>query len=164
MYFTIYISFLQSRVDATCTKFAASRLPHLRPQQQVIRSSISCPRTVAMLQKSLSRRKARLLLKPLSQSERRQGVGASRCIRLALKCFYGRRSRVGFNGRLRGFRWIISGGTGKKRRSVAAVLRRCRHHRRAAVVAQHCCDAAGTLAYAPLSKSRDKEGRLHDYT
>lgn len=51
---------------------------------------------------------------------RKQGVGASRRIRLALKCFHGRCSRVGFNGRLRGFRWIISGGTGKKRRSVAA--------------------------------------------
>lgn len=53
---------------------------------------------------------------------RMQGVGASRRIRLALKCFHGRRSRVGFNGRLRGFCWIISGGTGKKRRSVAAAV------------------------------------------
>lgn len=45
-----------------------------------------------------------------------------RCrIRLALKCFHGRRSRGGFNGRLRGFWWIISGGT-KKRRSAAVVV------------------------------------------
>lgn len=108
-----------------------------------------------MRQRSLYAREARLLLKPFSQSERRQGVDASRRIRLVLKCFHGRRSRVGFNGRLRGFWWIISGGTGKKRRSVAAAVIIV-----ATTVAQRCYGV-----YAPLgAKSRDKEGRLHDYT
>lgn len=58
-------------------------------------------------------------MKPFSQSERRQGVDASRRIRLVLKCFHGRRSRVGFNGRLRGFWWIISGGTGGKKKEAS---------------------------------------------
>lgn len=59
-------------------------------------------------------------MKPFLQSERRRGVDASRRIRLVLKCFHGRRSRVGFNGRLRGFWWIISGGAVKKRRRASS--------------------------------------------
>lgn len=44
------------------------------------------------------------------------------CIRLALKCFYGG-LRGGFNGRLRGFRWIISGAGGRRRKKEASCPR-----------------------------------------
>lgn len=121
--------------------------------QQVIRSLISGSRTVAVPQRNLSPQNP-VIIKAFSQSERKREIGASRrlrCrIRLAVKCFHGRRSRGGFNGRLRGFRWIISGGT-KKRRSVTTAPPR----RRGAVLRRR----------VPLGvKSRDKEGRLHDYT
>lgn len=49
------------------------------------------------------RRKARK-----GKARKTSGKDPQYCIRLALKCFYDR-LRGGFNGRLRGFRWIISG-------------------------------------------------------
>jgi len=93
-----------------------------------------------------------VIIKAFSQSERKREIGRqpSPPVPYPFSCKVLSRpaSRGGFNGRLRGFRWIISGGTKKKEK------------RRHTAVAR-CYDGA----YAPLGvKSRDKEGRLHDYT
>lgn len=118
LYFTYYYIFLyifhifRSGGLTRLSQIWGSRSPHFRPCNKLAGHWFHAREPSRLQQRSLS--PVRLLLKPFSQSERRQRVGASRRIRLALKCFHGRRSRVGFNGRLRGFRWIISGGTGKK--------------------------------------------------